>query len=326
MINHEKDDFLWVERYRPKTIQDCILPEKLKSIFLGILEKGDIPNLLLYGPAGSGKTTVARALCKQLDNDCIILNGSLGAEESGIEAFRTRVKSFASSVSFNGNRKVVIIDESDYLNPNSSQPALRALIEEFARNCAFIFTCNYKNRIIEPIHSRCSVIEFKIDKEEKPKIATSFLKRIFHILEQEGIKFDDKKIVADLVMKHFPDFRRSLNELQRFTIASGGIIDEGVLVQNVDVDLNFAALYKALKEKNFNSIRKWVVESLSEEPSKIYRKIYDSLYQKVKPQSIPPLIVLLADYSYKSAFVADQEINLLAFLVEMMVDNSIEML
>lgn len=321
-----KEQYLWVEKFRPPTIKDCILSDSLRETFEGIVTQGNIPNLLLYGSPGTGKTTVIKALCNQLGCDILFLNGSLGAEESGIEAFRTRVRAFASAVSFSGKRKVVVIDEADYLNPNSSQPALRALIEEFSKNTAFVFTCNFKNRIIEPIHSRCSVVEFKIPKEEKTKIAGKFMKRILHILDEEGISCPDKKIIADVVMRYFPDFRRTINELQKFAIGSNGVIDVGVLSRAVDPNLNLDDLYKGLREKNFNNVRKWVVESLTEEPSRIFRKIYDSLSANLKPHSIPPLVMLLAEYQYRAAFVADQEVNLLAFLVEVMVDDNIVIL
>jgi DNA polymerase III delta prime subunit len=321
---YRDNEFLWVEKYRPKTIEECILPEGLKDTFLGVIKEGNIPNLLLFGSAGCGKTTVARALCEQLDNDNILINGSLGAEESGIEAVRTRIKGFASAVSFNGNRKVIIIDEADYLNPNSSQPALRSLIEEFSSNCAFIFTCNYKNRIIEPIHSRCSNIEFKIAKSEKPKIITQFLKKIMAIFELEGVTCTDKKVVLDLIVKYYPDFRRTINELQKFAITHDKKIDEGILAKHPESDLNFDELCSALKQKSFENVRKWAVNSLSEEPARLYRKIYDSLNTKAKKQSLPALIVLIADYQYKAAFCLDQEINLLAFLIEIMVNDSIE--
>jgi DNA polymerase III delta prime subunit len=319
-----KEQFLLVEKYRPQTIAECILPDNLKKTFEGIVERGELPNLLLFGSAGTGKTTVAKALCRELNCDVLVLNGSLGAEESGIDAFRTRVRSFASSVSFSGKRKAVLIDEADYLNPNSSQPALRGLIEEFAKNTAFIFTCNYKNRIIEPIHSRCSVIEFVIPKEEKMKVVSAFLKRVLYIFKQENIQCADKKIVADIIMRYYPDFRRCLNEFQKFIKSSGGEVDVGIL--SADVNLNLKELQRILKEKNFMDARKWAVEALSEEPSRVFRKIYDALSTMVKPRSIPQVVLLLADYQYKAAFVADQEINLVAFLIDLMVDESIEIL
>jgi len=319
-----KEQFLLVEKYRPQTIADCILPENLKDIFQGILKTGELPNLLLYGHQGCGKTTVAKALCKELDCDVLFLNGSLGGEESGIDAFRTRVRSFASSVSFSGKRKAVIIDEADYLGAGTSQPALRGLIEEFAKNTAFIFTCNYKNRIIEPIHSRCSVIEFVTPKEEKMKVVTAFLKRVLYIFKEENIQCADKKILVDIILRYYPDFRRCLNEFQKFITESGGEVDVGIL--SLSSDLNVKELLRILKEKNFMDARKWAVEALSEEASRVFRKIYDSLSTLVKPRSIPELIVLIADYSYKSAFVADQEINLMAFLIELMVSDNIEML
>jgi len=302
------EHFLWVEKYRPLTIDDCILPLEQKEYFKNLVANGEIQNLLLCGTAGTGKTTVARALCEELNSDYIIINGS---EESGIDVLRTKIKSFASTVSFTGNTKVVILDEADYLNPNSTQPALRGFIEEFANNCRFIFTCNFKNRIISPLHSRCAVIEFKIPKDEKQKIAGLFFTRIVNILNTEKIEFD-KKVVAKVVEKHFPDFRRTLNELQRYSQA--GRIDEGMLINIGEANMN--ELVASLKDKDWKKMRAWVVNNLDNDPTALFRKIYDTLVPVTN--QVPQLVLTVADYQYKSAFVADQEINLVACLTEIM--------
>lgn len=302
------EHFLWVEAYRPKTIEDCILPKSLETLFKGIVEKGDIQNMLLCGPAGTGKTTVARALCEELNSDYIIINGS---EESGIDVLRTKIKSFASTVSFTGNTKVVILDEADYLNPNSTQPALRGFIEEFANNCRFIFTCNFKNRIIQPLHSRCAVVEFKIPGQEKPKLASLFYKRVVDILNTEKVPFDSKVLVK-VVEKHFPDFRRTLNELQRYS--QSGSIDEGILTNIGEISIN--ELVAALKEKDWKKMRAWVVNNLDNDPVALFRRIYDGLVPMTK--QVPHLVLTIADYQYKSAFVSDQEINLVACLTDIM--------
>lgn len=300
--------FLWVEEYRPKSINDCILPKSLKEYLNGVVQKGDIQNMLLCGPAGTGKTTAARALCEQLNSDYIIINGS---EESGIDVLRTKIKQFASTVSFTGNTKVVILDEADYLNPNSTQPALRGFIEEFANNCRFVFTCNYKNRIIQPLHSRCAVIEFKIPSQEKPKLASQFYKRIVEILSKESISFEAKAL-AKIVEKYFPDFRRTLNELQRY--AQTGTIDEGILTNVGEANMN--DLVNALKEKDWKKMRSWVVNNLDNDPVTLFRKIYDTIIPLTT--QVPQLVLTIADYQYKSAFVSDQEINLVACLTEIM--------
>ena len=305
------EHLLWVEKYRPKTIEDCILPDALKETFQEFVKRKEIPNLLLSGTAGVGKTTVAKALCNEVGCDYIIINGS---DESGIDVLRNKIKNYASSVSLMGGRKVIIIDEADYLNPNSTQPALRGAIEEFASNCSFIFTCNFKNRIIDPIHSRCSVIDFKIN-GSKPKLAAQFFKRVENILSQEGVTYD-KEVVAAVITKHFPDNRRILNELQRYSVA--GTIDKGILASVSDIQL--ADLLRALKEKDFASARKWVTNNLDNDPARIFRKLYDSLYESLKPQSVPQLVLILAKYQYQAAFVADSEINLIACLTEIMVD------
>jgi DNA polymerase III delta prime subunit len=306
------DHILWVEKYRPKKVEDCILPEFIKNTFLEYVNKKEIPNLLLSGTAGVGKTTVAKALCNEVGCDFIVINGS---DESGIDVLRNKIKNYASSVSLSGGRKVIIIDEADYLNPNSTQPALRGAIEEFASNCSFIFTCNYKNRIIDPIHSRCTVIDFKIN-GSKQKLATQFFKRVEYILTQENIGYD-KNIIAAVITKHFPDNRRILNELQRYSV-SGVIVDTGIL-NNVS-DIQIDTLIKSLKEKDFGGCRKWVTNNLDNDPVKIYRKLYDSLYELLKPNTIPQLVLILAKYQYQAAFVADHEINTVACLTEIMVD------
>ena len=302
---------LWVERYRPQRVEDCILPDVIKSTFMDYVSRKEIPNLLLSGSAGVGKTTIAKALCQEVGCDYIVINGS---DESGIDVLRTKIKNYASSVSLAGGRKVVIIDEADYLNPNSTQPALRGAIEEFSSNCSFIFTCNFKNRIIDPIHSRCSVIDFKIN-GSKPKMAAAFFKRVEWILEQERVKYD-KEVVAAVITKHFPDNRRVLNELQRYAVS--GVIDKGILTNIADVQLG--ALVTSLKSKDFASTRKWVSNNLDNDPTKIYRKLYDTLYEVLKPNSVPQLVLILAKYQYQSAFVADHEINMIACLTEIMVD------
>jgi len=305
------EHLLWTEKYRPKTIEECILPERLKKPFQEYVNQKQIPNLLLAGGAGVGKTTVAKALCNEIGCDYIVINGS---DESGIDTFRNKIKGYASSMSFSGGRKVIIIDEADYLNPNSTQPALRNAIEEFAGNCSFIFTCNYKNRIIEPLHSRCAVIEFNLKNGENAKMATAFFKRIKTVLQSESIDFDDK-VVAELIKKHFPDFRRIINELQRYS--QFGKIDTGILAQIGDISID--EIIGFVKSKDFTSIRKWV--ATHEIDSTIfYRKIYDSLYDVMKPQSIPQAVLILADYQYKAAFVADHEINTVACLTEIMVE------
>ena len=303
-----EQEFLWVEKYRPRTLADCILPADQKKIFQEMLSKGEIQNMLLCGGAGMGKTTIARALCEELQTDYIIINGS---EESGIDVLRTKIKQFASTVSFSGKPKVVILDEADYLNPNSTQPALRAFMEEFSSNCRFIFTCNFKNRIIPPLHSRTAVVEFKLPKSEKPRIAAAFFKRVLEILKHENVKADDK-VIAKVIEKHFPDYRRILNELQRYS--SSGNIDEGILVNMGEI--NMQELTSALKDKDWKKMRTWVVNNIDNDPQTLFRKFYDTLSDNVV--QVPQLVLLLADYQYKSAFCADQEINLVACLTEIM--------
>ena len=306
-----RETFLWVEKYRPKKITDCILPESIKNTFLEFIGQKEIPNLLLAGGSGVGKTTVARAVCEELHADYILINVS---EESGIDVLRNKIKTFASTVSLQGGYKVVILDEADYLNPQSTQPALRGFIEEFHRNCRFIFTCNFKNRIIEPLHSRCAVVEFKIN-GNKAILASQFMTRVEDILKAEGIGFEEP-VVAELIMKHFPDWRRVLNELQRYSVS--GTIDSGILVNIAEV--NMKELMGHLKNKEFGNVRKWVVDNIDNDPVKIFRKIYEKLYDFMEPGSIPAAVLVLGKYQYYSAFVADPEVNLLACLTEIMTE------
>lgn len=305
-----EDQFLWVEKYRPQTIDDCILPESLKNTFKQFIASGELPTFLFCGGAGVGKTTVAKALCNEIDAEYMFINGS---EESGIDVLRTKIKNFASSISLEGRTKIVILDEADYLNANSTQPALRAFIEEFSNNCRFIFTCNYKHRIIEPLHSRSAVIDFKIDNKDKPKIATQIFKRVCSILKSENVEYDDK-VVAELVNKHFPDFRRIINELQRYSVS--GKIDTGILV-NLN-DESFTDLIGNLKARNFNEVRKWVGKNSDIDSTELFRNLYESASDKMEVASIPNLVILLAEYQYKAAFVADQEINIMAAMTEIM--------
>lgn len=306
------ETFLWVENYRPKKISECILPDTLKSTFQEFVNKGHIPNLLLSGGAGVGKTTVAKAMLEEIGADYMMINGS---EESGIDTLRTKMKNFASTVSLSGGRKFIILDEADYLNPQSTQPALRGMIEEFHKNCGFILTCNFKNRIIDPIHSRCSVIEFTINSDDKPKMAAELFDRCKNILIDNEIGYEPK-VVAEVINKHFPDNRRVLNELQRYS--ASGRIDAGILV-NISED-NIKALVTFMKDKEFGNVRKWIVQNIDNDPVKVFRKIYNASYDVLEPRSIPRAVLSLADYQYKSAFVADQEINLLACLTEIMME------
>ena len=306
------NEFLWVEKYRPTKIEDTILPESLKKTFQKIVTGGELPNMLFTGTAGLGKTTIARALCNELDCDFILINGS---EEGNIDTLRTKIKQFASSVSLQGGYKVVILDEADYLNPQSTQPALRGFIEEFSNNCRFILTCNFKNRIIEPLHSRCGVYEFNTSKKSMIELCESFMARCKTILDNEQVKYDDKP-VAELIMKFAPDWRRVLNELQRYSV--NGKIDTGI-INNLQ-DKNFDDLFSHLKNKNFKGMRSWVVNNIDTDASAIFRAIYDRMSDKIAPQSIPQLVLLLADYQYKNAFVADHELNVVACLTEVMSD------
>jgi len=305
------EHMLWVEKYRPKKVEDCILPEAIKTTFQEYVNRKEIPNLLLSGTAGVGKTTIAKALCEEVGCDYIVINGS---DESGIDTFRNKIKNYASSVSLTGGRKVIIIDEADYLNANSTQPALRGAIGEFAENCSFIFTCNFKNRIIDPIHSRCTVVDFKIN-GSKPKMAAQFFKRVEWILEQENITYD-KQVVAAVITKHFPDNRRILNELQRYSVS--GTIDKGILASVSDLQLT--ELIKGLKDKDFGTCRKWVTSNLDNDTTTIFRKLYDTLYESLESNSVPQMVLIIAKYQYQAAFVADHEINLIACLTEIMVE------
>jgi DNA polymerase III delta prime subunit len=304
------EHLLWVEKYRPQKVADCILPERLKTPFQEYVNQNHIPNLLLSGSAGVGKTTVAKALCKEIGCDYMVLNGS---DENGVDTIRTKIKSYASSMSFSGGRKVIILDEADYLTPNA-QAILRNAIEEFETNCSFIFTCNFKAKIMDALHSRCAVIDFTLKNEEKEEMAASFFKRIIGILQTEKIEYE-QKVVAEIVKKHFPDFRRTINELQRFS--QFGKIDIGVLAQVTDVSLSDVT--KFLKEKDFKNIRKWVASNQIDSQT-IFRKLYDSLYDILVPQSVPQAVIILADYQYKAAFIADAEINIVACLTELMVN------
>jgi len=308
-------DFLWVEKYRPKTIEDCILSEDLKNTFTEFLKQKEIPNLLLSGSAGTGKTTVARALCEELKIDYIVINGS--DEGRHIDTLRNQIKNFASttSLSSEANHKVVIIDEADYMNAESVQPALRNFIETFYKNCRFIFTCNYKNKIIPALHSRCTVIDFRIVNGQKVKTATALLERLGRVLDDEKVPYD-KKVLAGLIQKHYPDFRRTINELQRYSVR--GKIDSGILTSISEI--NSKAIIDALKKKNYRDMRTWVIQNLDKDPAQIFRNLYDTLYSNLQPPSVPQVVLIIANYQYKNAFVADAEINLLACLTEIMLE------
>ncbi len=290
------------------------MPENIKTTFQEYVNRKEIPNLLLAGSAGVGKTTVAKALCEEVGCDYIVINGS---DESGIDTFRNKIKNYASSMSLSGGRKVIIIDEADYLNPNSTQPALRGAMEEFAINCSFIFTCNFKNRIISPLHSRCTVIDFKLQNGQKAKMATQFFKRVENILKSEEVTYK-KDVIASIITKYFPDNRRILNELQRYSSNEDRVIDEGIIASASDA--NISTLVKSLKDRNFTDVRRWIVNNIDNDAVSIMRSIYDGLYENLKPESIPPAILILSKYQYQSAFVADQEINLMACLTEFMVE------
>lgn len=306
------EEFLWVEKYRPKTVAECVLPERLKTVFQKYVDDKQIPNLMLTGTAGVGKTTVAKAMCEEIGLSYLLINSS---EERGIDVLRTKIKNYASTVSFRGGRKVIILDEADYLTPEA-QAGLRGAIEEFSSNCTFILTCNFKSRLIDALHSRCSVIDFKLEASEKSRMAAQMFTRVCKILTTENVKFE-KAVVAKIVERHFPDYRRTLNELQRY--ATHGDINAGILTQINDVQ-KLSELVTQLKDKNFGGMRKWVANNSDVEPAQIFRRIYDGLYDYFKPESIPQAVVTLAKYQYQSAFVADQEINLVACLTELMVD------
>ena len=309
-------EYLYVEKYRPHKIEDCILPDRLKKVFQDYVTKGDIPNLMLTGTAGCGKTTVAKAMCEEIGVNHLFINSS---DERGIDTLRTKIKGYASTVSLTGGRKVIILDEADYLTPEA-QAGLRGAIEEFSENCSFIFTCNFKARLIDALHSRCSVIDFALKGDEKAKMALQMFKRLSVILTQEGISYD-KDVLGKIVQRYFPDYRRTLNELQRYS--TSGNIDAGVLSQ-VESVRKLDDLIKALKEKDFSTMRKWVVNNSDIDQSRIFRSIYDNLCVYLKPESVPMAVVTLAKYQYQSAFVADQELNLVACLTELMVECEIK--
>ena len=309
---NDVNNVLWVEKYRPKTLSDCILPIDLNAVFKGMVKEGTIPNMMFYGKAGTGKTTVARALAVDIDAEYIIINCS---EENGIDTLRTKIRQYASTVSLNGNLKVVILDEFDYANPQSIQPALRGAIEEFHKNCRFILTCNYKSRVIEPLHSRCTGIDFTVPNAEKAQIAKEMMKRIEYILKTENIPYE-QQVIANLIKKHFPDLRRIINELQKYS--SSGKIDVGILSQGSSE--SYRELMGYMKSKDFTSCRKWVVQNLDLNTTEFFKKLYTELYSTLKPNSVPPAILHIADYQYKSAFAADQEINTMALLVQLMMD------
>ena len=307
------EDFLWCEKYRPKTVADTILPKSLKDTFQQFVDSKNVPNLLLTGTAGVGKTTIAKAMLEELGADYIVINGS--DEGRLIDTLRTKIKGFASSMSLAGGRKYVILDEADYLNAETVQPALRNFMEEYSANCGFIMTCNFANKIIEPLRSRCSVVEFKVTPADKPKLAGEFFKRVRGILTEQGVEFD-KATVAEVVKKHFPDNRRVLNELQRY--AATGKIDAGILVNFSDD--NMKALMASMKAKEFSKVRKWVAQNIDGDSTQLFRSIYDNANDYVKATSVPQVVVTLADYQYKAAFAADAEINMMAMLTEMMID------
>jgi len=311
-----QSEYLWCEKYRPSSIDECILPERVKQTFRDMIARNEAQNLLLAGGPGCGKTTIARALCNELGSDYILVNCS---EDGNIDTLRTKIRSFASTVSLSGSKKVVILDEFDYSNAQSTQPALRGFIEEFSKNCRFILTCNYKNRIIQPIHSRCTVIDFKINASDRPEIANKFLDRVKYILDQEGIQYEERA-VAELILRHFPDFRRVINEIQRYSVS--GQIDIGILGSNSDIRIK--DLVSMMKKKDFGGVRKWVVENIDNDPTVIFRSIYEGLKDHFAPNAIPRAILIIAEYQYRSAFVADAEINLTACLTQMMIECEVK--
>jgi DNA polymerase III delta prime subunit len=311
-----RDEFLWCEKYRPTKVSETILPKELKETFQKVVDGGELPNMLFSGTAGTGKTTIARAMCEELGLDYIIVNGS---EEGNIDTLRGKIKQFASSVSLSGGYKVVILDEADYLNPQSTQPALRGFIEEFSKNCRFILTCNFKNRIIEPLHSRCSNYEFNFSKKVLSQLCGQFMNRMTNILANENVKYNPDTL-AQLIMKHAPDWRRVLNEAQRHSIS--GQLETAAIIN--DTNGNYSILFTSLKEKDFKKMRSWVVNNMDVEPAAIFRGIYDSMIEHVQPHSIPQLVLILADYQYKNAFVADHELNLVACMTEIMANVEIK--
>lgn len=311
-----REEFLWVEKYRPQKVSETILPDNLKQTFQKVVDGAELPNMLLSGTAGTGKTTIARAMCEELGLDYIVINGS---EEGNIDTLRGKIKQFASSVSLSGGYKVVILDEADYLNPQSTQPALRGFIEEFSKNCRFILTCNFKNRVIEPLHSRCSNYEFTFSKKVMAELCGQFMTRAQEILKTEGVSANNDTL-AQLIMKHAPDWRRVLNEMQRHSI--GGTLELTSII--TDVNDNYNVLFKALKAKDFKKMRGWVVNNMDVEPASIFRGIYDAMYEYVAPNSIPQLVLILADYQYKNSFVADHELNLVACMTEIMANVEIK--
>jgi len=313
MIESRDDLFLWVEKYRPQKIDECVLPESLKQTFREYVSKGQLPTFLFCGTAGVGKTTIAKALCNEVGADFIMINGS--DEGRSIDTLRTTIKNFASTVSLTDAKKVVIVDEADYMNAESVQPALRNFIEQFSGNCSFIFTCNFKNRIIEPLHSRCAVIEFKIESKDKQEIAATFFKRAAQILKQENIEFDPK-VVSELIIKHFPDYRRILNELQRYSVS--GKIDSGILVNLQEVTLK--TLMTFLKERDYTNMRKWVAENIDNDANAMYRMIFDQANQYITKDTIPAVVLIVGKYQYQHAFAADAEINLVCCLTEIMME------
>jgi DNA polymerase III delta prime subunit len=306
----DKSEFLWCEEYRPKSIDDCILPTELKDTFKDIVKTGKMHNMLLSGSSGLGKTTVAKALCNELNLDYILINSS---EDSGIDVLRNRIRQFASSISLDGQHKVVILDEADYLNPQSTQPALRAFIEEFSKNCRFIFTCNFRNKIIEPLQSRCAVIEFNTSKKHLAGLGQQFHKRLKLILQIKEVKYDER-ILAELIMLYAPDWRRVINEVQRYSV--NGELSASALVGTSIGQID--SLIGFLKEKNFKSMRGWVAQNPDLDSSVIFRKLYDTSNEFLEPHSVPQLVLILADYQYKASFVADKELNIVACLTEMM--------
>ena len=311
------NEFLWVEKYRPKKVSETILPPELKSTFQTIVDGGELLNMIFTGTAGTGKTTVARAMCEELDLDYIVINGS---EDGNIETLRGKIRQFASSVSLSGGYKVVILDEADYLNPQSTQPALRGFIEEFSNNCRFIMTCNFENKIIEPLHSRCSKYAFNFNKKTMTSLCGGFMQRLQTILQEEGVEYD-KNVVAQLIMKHAPDWRRVLNEAQKGSVSGTLSVTN---ISGADISDSYTQLFTAIREKNFKKMRAWVVNHIDLEPASIYRGIYDKMYDHVAPNSIPQLVLILADYQYKNAFVADHELNLVACMTEIMANVEIK--